>query len=112
MNSEENKRKQAFLSYYTNKMSKLPSTTYKRMMDLLMRPSYNEDNLMQLINVILTLIKIDNGNRQTTIQYIKTHVNERIHRKIYNYDNIYDILFELIQIQNNRQSNNTRNQNN
>lgn len=66
---------------------------------------YDENNLLELINGILFLLKIDESKIEILIRYIRSKVNRNIRRSIENINNIYDILQKLIHLM----INNTRN---
>lgn len=66
---------------------------------------YDENNLLELINGILFLLKIDESKIEILIRYIRSKVNRNIRQSIENINNIYDILQKLIHLM----INNTRN---
>lgn len=88
-----------------NESQILDTQTYIRIANLILQGQYDENNIMKLISAIFILIKIDENNREITINMIKARVNGRIARRLSNLHSIYDILYELIQILNSHRTN-------
>lgn len=105
-----------------NNIGTLTMEVYSQVADVILLRNYNENNIRKLLSAIFVLIKIDDNHRYMTIQFIRNRVNRRIHQRINNLTNIFDILYELIHISNNSnrslnrqnryRNNNNRNVNN
>lgn len=84
-----------------NNIGKLTAEVYAQVANVILLRNYNENNITKLLSAIFILIKIDDDHRYMTIQFILNRVNRRIHQRINNLTNIFEILYELIHISNN-----------
>lgn len=90
------------------------ASVYRRVVNAVLLNRYDQHNLMELINGILFLLKMDESHKETLARFVKEKVNRVIRHQIENIHDIYDILLRLIRIMNiNTQINrNNRNRNN